>query len=183
MNGKILVVYKSITGFTREYAEMIAQEIDCTLMDFKKVTVETMSDFDTVIFGGRMHAGSVDGLKKAKELWKQSKASKFMVFATGATPNEAGSVIEEMWSNNLSADELLNIPHFYMQSGLRYEKMPFSDRLMMKVFCMMMDRKKDKNEYEKQFEGVISSSYDISSKEYIAPLVEALKSGDVEKEG
>lgn len=176
-NGNILVIYKSVTGFTREYAEMIAQEIDCTLMDFKKVTAETMSDFDTVIFGGRMHAGMVDGLKSAKELWKQSKPSRFMVFATGATPNEAGNVIEEMWKNNLSAEERKDIPHFYMQSGLRYEKMLLSDKLMMKVFCMMMKRKKDKNEYEKQFEKVIDSSYDISSKEYIMPLVAALKNG------
>ncbi len=171
MNKKVLVVYKSVTGFTKEYAEMIAQEMDCTLTDCKEITAETMSDFDMVIFGGRMHAGMVDGLKHAKELFQQSKASQFIVFATGAMPNEAGGVIEEMWSNNLSTEELAAIPHFYMQSGLRYEKMPLSDKLMIKLFYFMMKKKKDKNEYERQIERGISGSYDISSKEYIMPLL------------
>ncbi len=173
---KILVVYKSVTGFTKEYAEMIAREIDCTLMELRQVTAETMSNFDTVIFGGRIHAKTVDGLKTAKELFRRGKASQFIVFATGATPNEAKDVIDEMWSNNLSPAEFFNIPHYYMQGGLRYEKMPLLDKMMMKLFCAMMKKKKDKNEYEKQFERAIASSYDLSSKEYIAPLIKTLKS-------
>ena len=175
MNKKILIVYKSVTGFTKEYAEMIAQEIDCTLMDFKKVTAETMSRFDTVIFGGRIHAGMVDGLKRAKKLFLQSKASQLIVYTTGATPNESKAVIDEMWKNNLSPSELLEIPHFYFQGGLRYEKMPLPDKLMMKMFCMMMKKKKDKNDLEKQFEKFITSSYDISSKTYIIPLITSLQ--------
>lgn len=34
-----------------------------------------------------------------------------------------------------------------MQSGLRYEKMPLGDKLMMKAFAAMVTRKKDKSEY------------------------------------
>lgn len=179
MKKKNLVTYKSVTGFTKEYAEMIAQEVDCTLMDFKKVTAETMSNYDTVIFGGRMHAGVVDGLKSAKELYGKSKASQFIVYTTGATPNEAKEIIDEMWGNNFSPTELINIPHFYMQSGLRYEKMSFSDKLMMKVFYVIMKKKKDKTEDEKQMENAIANSYDISSKVYIAPLIDALKSESI----
>lgn len=175
MNKKILVIYKSVTGFTREYAEMIAQEINCTLMDFKEVRAGTMSNFDTVIFGGRTHAGKVDGVERAKKLFLQSKAAQFIVYATGATPNESKAIIDEMWNNNLSPTELLKFPHFYMQSGLRYEKMPLIDKLMMKLFCTMMKKKKDKNEYEKQFEKLITTSYDISSKTYIMPLIASLQ--------
>lgn len=174
MEKKLLVTYKSITGFTKEYAEMIAEEISCTLINFKDVTVERMSTYDTVIFGGRMHAGTVDGLKKAKAFFSQSKASNLVLFTTGATPNDAKDLIDEMWSNNLSSFELQTIPHFYFQSGLRYEKMPFGDRLMMKVFSIMLKKKKDKNEYEKTFENAIASSYDISSKTYIKPLIDIL---------
>lgn len=178
-NKKILVIYKSVTGFTKEYAEMIAQEIDCTLIEFKKVTADIMSNFNTVIFGGRMYAGTIDGLKSARKLFEQSKASQFIIYATGAIPNEAKDTIDEMWSNNLSSRELLEIPHFYMQGGLRYEKMPFLDKMMMKTFGFMMKKKKDKNEYEKQVEKAIASSYDISSKKYITPLLDTLKLGSV----
>lgn len=177
MNRKVLIVYKSITGFTREYAEMIAQETGGTLMESKKVTAKTMSDFDTVIYGSRIHAGTVDGLKNAKTLFGESRAAQFVVFATGATPNDAKDVIEEMWQRNFSPAEMSEIPHFYMQGGLRYEKMALIDKMMMKAFGAMMRKKKDKSEYEKQFEEAIAGSYDISSKEYIKPLILSLGQG------
>ncbi len=175
MNKKIMIVYKSVTGFTKEYAEMIAKEMNCSLIDFKNVTVQMMSNVDIVIFGSRMHAGTVDGLKKARKLFMQSKASQFIVFATGAMPNEEKGTINEMWKNNFSSAELQDIPHFYMQSGLRYERMPFSDKMMMKVFCMMMKKKKNKDEKEQYFADIITKSYDISSKAYIMPLIRFLK--------
>ena len=176
MSEKIMIVYKSVTGFTKEYAEMIAQEIDCLVIDLKNVTAQMMSNVDIVIFGSRMHAGMVDGLKKAKQLFAQSKAPQLIVFVTGAMPNEEKNTIDEMWKNNFSSEELQGIPHFYAQSGLRYEKMPFSDKMMMKVFCMMMKKKKNKNEREQQFVDMITKSYDISSKSYIMPLIAFLKS-------
>lgn len=179
---KVLTVYKSVTGFTKEYAEMIARETGCALMDLKKATAEILSDFDTVIFGGRLHAGTIDGLKRARELFQQSKASQFIVYTTGATPNTVHDIIDEMWRNNLSPEELLKIPHFYMQSGLRYERMPLTDKLMMKMFYTMIKKKKDKSEYEKQMEKAITGSCDFSSKEYIIPLLAILKSEDEEKE-
>ena len=174
---KTLVLYKSVTGFTRAYAEMIAQEIDCTLMELKDAAAEKILGFDTVVFGGRLRGGTVDGLKKAKSLFAQSQAKKLVIFATGATPNEAREVIEEMWSNVLTPAEQREIPHFYMQSGLRYERMPFSDRLIMKMFGVMMNRKKEKTEYEKQMAQAIQGSFDHSSKAFIQPLVALLQSG------
>ncbi len=171
MNHQILVTYKSITGFTKQYAEMIAKELDCQALDFKEVSRETMSGYETVIFGGRFHAGFVVGLKKAKELFKESKATRLIVFATGATPNTAKGMIEEAWKNNFTADEAEHIPHFYMQSGLRYEKMSLGDKLMMKVFTFMVRHKKDKSPWEREMEKALAGSFDISSKEYITPLV------------
>ena len=45
-----------------------------------------------------------------------------------------------MWSQNLSAEELEKIPHFYMPAGLCYEKMSFPDKLMMKTAAAFMKR-------------------------------------------
>ena len=63
MNKQILVVYKSVTGFTKQYAEWIAEKLNCSAVELKKVSAETMSEYKTIIFGGRFHAGFVDGLK------------------------------------------------------------------------------------------------------------------------
>lgn len=175
MENKIIVIYKSKTGFTRKYAEMIAEEIGCTIADYKTVNVETMSKYDTVVFGGRTHAGRIDGYKWAKELFDKSTSKHLIIFATGATPNDAEDVIKDIWNQNLSTDELDSIPHFYMQSGLCYEKMSFLDKMMMKMVASMLKKKKDKNAQEEGFEQAISSSYDSSSKVFIEPLVSLLK--------
>ncbi len=171
---KILVTYKSKTGFTKKYAEMIAEEVECSLIDFRDMNAEKMSDYDMVVFGSRLHAGMVDGFKKAKEMFARSAASKFVVFVTGATPNEAKEIIDGVWKNNLSPEELESIPHFYMQSGICYEKMPFVDKTIMKMAAAMMSKKQDKDEYEEGFEQALKGSFDISSKEYTKPLIEYL---------
>lgn len=174
MAKKILVIYKSKTGFTKRYAEMIAEEVTCTLMDYKDASVKSISDYDIIVFGSRAHAGMIDGYKKAKELFQKSGAGNFVVFVTGASPNAAEDVIDQFWKNNLTLDELEKIPHFYMQSGLSYERMTFSDKAMMKVASVMIKNKKNKDANDIAFEKAISSSYDISSKEYVKPLVSFL---------
>lgn len=175
MAGKIIVIYKSSTGFTKKYAEMIAEEMKCALADYNTMTEETLSEYDTIVFGSRAHAGMIDGYKRAREKLAKGGAKQLVLFVTGATPDTEKAVIDEFWNRNLTPQELSDIPHFYMQSGLCYEKMSFSDRLMMKVFVSMLKKKKDKEPYEKDFEKVITGSYDISSREYIRPLVAYLK--------
>lgn len=179
MGNNILVCYKSVTGFSKSYAEMIAGAVDCTLMDFKDFNAETASHYDIVVFGGRLRAGTVDGLKKAKEYAAKGKVKVFAVFATGAMPKTAVETIRQVWENNLTGDELRQIPHFYMPGGLCYEKMPLPEKIIMKAFAAVMKsrikKKKDKTAEDEQFERGISASYDLSSKEYIEPLVSFLR--------
>lgn len=175
MPEKILLIYKSSTGFTKQYAQWISEEIPCTVLPLKEARTALRTGVDTVLFGGRLHAGTVDGLKAARKLFQKSGAGKFIVFATGASPQEAQDTITEMWKKNLSPEELGAVPHFYFPSGLRYETMAFLDRKMMQLFQSMMEKRADKTEAEQQFADAISQSYDISSKEYIQPLVQLLR--------
>lgn len=178
MNKRILVIYKSVTGFTKQYAKWIAEELNCTLLEWKNVSAKTMSEYDTVIFGGRFHAGRVDGLKKAKKIFAESTAAELIVFATGAMPQTAVKMIADAWKNNLTPEELENLPHYYMQSGLRYDKMPFGDKLMMKVFAAMLKGKKEKSEYETAMAQALGNPNDLSSKEYIQPLISYVGKGE-----
>lgn len=171
MNRRTIVIYKSITGFTEKYAKWIAEKLECNAVTLSEISARDISSYDVVIFGGRFHVGFVDGLKKIKKLLQENTSSELIVFATGATPNTAEKIIAETWKNNFSSDELSRIPHYYMQSGLRYEQMPLGDKLMMKAFGAIMKKKKDKADYEKEMEKILGKSSDFSSKQYIEPLV------------
>lgn len=174
MNKDLLILYKSKTGFTKRYADMIAEETGGTAMDFKKGTPELLSSFNRILFGSRMHAGRIDGLPEARNLFQKSGIKPSALFVTGAMPNTESQTIAEMWKNNLTSEELTDLPHFYMQSGLCYEKMNFTDKAMMKMFAFMMKRKKDKTPDEADFAKAIANSYDISSREYLEPLLKRL---------
>ena len=173
---KTLVVYKSSTGFSKKYACIIADGIGCETADFHDVTADTMANYECVVYGSRLHAGKVDGLSKAKDMFNKSSAKRFVVFATGGTPNSEKENIDAMWANNFSPEELAQIPHFYCQGGMYYEKMGLVDKTLMKAISTVLKAKKDKDDYENGFSQAITGSYDISSEAYAAPIIEYLKS-------
>ena len=175
MSKQTVVLYQSKTGFTRRYAEWIAQALGARVIDIRKVNSQALTGCETLVFGGRAHAGRLSGLSQAKRLFQSSGAKHFVVFATGATPNQAEETIEQFWSNNLSPEERAGTPHFYMQSGLCYEKMGFVDKLMMKGVSSMLKKKPNLTEEERLMAKAIETSFDSSSPAYIEPLVHKLK--------
>lgn len=175
---KNIVVYNSKTGFTKKYAEWIAEELGCDILTYKEF-LKSGGGEAAVIFGSRVHAGRISKLPKIKKVIGRRADQKLIVFATGATPIAAEDVVAKIWSDNLTDAEKEAIPHFYFQSGLDYGKMGFFDRLLMKLAAKLMGGKKDKTDTEAGFVQSIKESHDISSKEYIAPLVRFIK-GDVD---
>ncbi len=174
MNNKTLIIYKSSTGFTEKYAKLIASKTGCKLAAYKSVTPGLIAKYDTIVFGSRAHAGMIDGYKKIKKITSKIPSVKLILFVTGATPATSKDIIEAFWKQNLSPEEMLKIPHFYMPGGLCYEKMSMPDKLMMKMAALMIKNKKNKTPFEAGFENAIKASYDISSPEYIKPLVSIL---------
>lgn len=181
MSKKIAIIYKSETGFTEKYARMIAEETGADFYDFKDCPKNRLAalpaEYDQVVFGSRFHAGAVDGLKKAINLFYGKGNGEFIVFATGAMPSgteEMKETLEQLWKNNFTAEQLEKIPHFYFQAGLCYEKMSAVDRFMMKCFCKMLKNKKDKTPADIETEKAVEKSFDISSREFIKPLTDYL---------
>ena len=172
---KEIVVYKSKTGFTKRYAEWIVEELKCDISPYENISREMIAEYDVVIYGSRIHAGRVDGLKKIKELVEKADRPKLMVFATGGTPSAVEDAIRGIWKASFSEEELQKTPHFYMQSGLNYEKMGRGDRLIMKTLARVLNRKKDKTSDEVGCEQAIGDSYDISSRKHIFPLVQCVQ--------
>lgn len=178
--NKTAIVYFSKTGFTEKYARWIAEEIGADLIKFKecnkKRTAEILNTCDNIVFGSRLKAGMIEGLSKAKKMFSTDK-NRFLLFTTGASPDcdEAKETLKKMWEKNLTADELQKIPHFYLQAGLCYEKMPFTERAMMNALKSMLKKGKSINGIDEGMAKALESSFDISDKKYIMPIVEWLK--------
>ncbi len=173
MNG--IVVYKSKTGFSKKYAEWIGEELGFDVKSLNETGAEALAGKDLIIYGGGVYAGMIGGFNKMKTLIPEG--AKLVLFACGASPAEAAEV-DRMWSGSLSENELVSVPHFYMQSGICYEKMGFFDRTLLRIFTAMLKRSKNKSNVDEGVNQTLSASHDYSSREFIMPLVEYVRELD-----
>lgn len=177
---KTLIIYTSQTGFTKKYAEWLAERMKADLIDLKdakKKDVKFFNDYQAIVYGGWAMAGN---LVKSKWFLDKSifwKEKLLAMFCVGGSPNDNPDV-ETALKNMLNDEQRKYIKAFYCQGGFNYEKMSGPSRLAMKMFVSTLKKKKDATEDEKKMTEMISSSYDISDIKFIEPIVEYLESGD-----
>ena len=99
---------------------------------------------------------------------------KLIAFCVGGSPLD-NPEIEPALKKNFSESELNRVNVFYCPGGFNYEKMSAPSRLMMKIFIKSLKAKKDKTEEDEEMIKIISSSYDISDKKYIEPILKCLE--------
>ena len=172
---KITIYVNSKSGFTRKYAEWIKEEIDCDIKQYKEIFKTKPGADDIAIFGSRLFAGKIQYLEKVKKHIRKFPAKKFIVFVSGASPQFANDIISTVWKNNFTEAENASIPHFYMQSGLNYEKMGFVEKHLMKTVARFMNAKKDNANKDVDIREALSKSFDMSKKQFIMPLLKYLK--------
>jgi len=171
---KTVVVYNSQTGFTKRYAEWIAEATgaDCfALTDAKK---KSMDEYEAIVFGGWACAGGISKLSWFKGNIDKWNSKKLIAFCVGGSPIE-NPEIEEALRKNFSDAEWEKVNVFYCPGGFNYDKMSAPSKLMMKMFIKALKAKKDKTEEDEIMIKMISSSYDISDRKYIEPILECLR--------
>ena len=166
--NKIIVIYKSNTGFTQRYANWIAEDLHCNAIPLKSANITEMAQYDVVIFGGGIHAGIINGIQFIKNHLSLFKNKKIIVFATGATP-AIPEEIQRFEKTNIPANE--NIAFFYFQSGMNYANMRGTDIMLMGLLKTVLKVKKNKSDIEQGTEDAIKNSYDYSDRSQIEPLI------------
>ncbi len=172
---KTIVIYNSQTGFTKRYAQWIAEKTNADCVEFSKAKKTDFDGYDAIVFGGWAVAGSISKLKWFKKNINKWNDKKLAVFCVGASPSE-NPEIEEALPKNFTAEELKVVRWFYLPGGLDYEKMPAKSRVMMKMFVSALKAKKDKTQDDLNQIRIMSSSYDISDIKYIEPIIDYLNS-------
>lgn len=173
---KSIVIYNSQTGFTKKYAEWIAEAAACECVEFKQAAKLNLADYDAIVFGSWCMAGNIVKLAWFKKQMPALAAAgkKLIVYAVGGSPEENPDVTAAI--NRIFTDEDRKIVKvFYCPGGFNYEKMNGASKLMMKMFTKTLTSKKDATEDEKKMAEMISHSYDISDKKYADAIAAELK--------
>jgi menaquinone-dependent protoporphyrinogen IX oxidase len=179
MDGKkIIVIYKSKTGFTEKYAHWIVDDLQCDIVSLEKFSIAEMAQYDIVIFGGGIYEGRINGIKFVKNNISFLAGKIIIVFATGATapiPEE----IKRFEKDNIPQG--MDITFFYFQSGMNYERVRGADRLLMGALKTVLKVKKNKSDIERGTLDAIQNSYDYSSHSKIKPLCNCINAIELAK--
>ncbi|MCI9237106.1 MAG: flavodoxin [Dorea sp.] len=171
---KTIVIYNSQTGFTKRYAEWIAEAAGADCLELSAAKKKDLAAYDAIIFGGWACAGNISKLSWFKGNIDRWAGKKLIAFCVGASPID-NPEIDIALKRNLNESEYKKVKIFYCPGGLNYEKMSTPSKLMMKMFVKKLKAQKDKTEAEQIMVKMISSSYDISDRKYIEPILQYLK--------
>lgn len=172
-----IVIYNSQTGFTKKYAEWISSASGYECIEFSKAKRMKLNDYQTIVFGGWFIAGSISKLKWLKQNLNSLKGKKILVYGVGGSPIESPDipgVLENLFTEEEKA--LAKIKCFYCPGGFNYEKMKPKYKLMMKIFLKVLNSQPNKTEKDEKMIEMISSSYDITDKKYIEPILSEINS-------
>lgn len=171
---RIVVIYNSQTGFTKRYAEWIAEATGADCLELSAAKKKDLTAYKAIIFGGWACAGSISKINWFKGNIDKWADKKLIAFCVGGSPID-NPEIEVALKQIFNEPEQKRVHTFYCPGGFNYEKMSAPSRLMMKIFIKTLEAKKDKTESEQEMIKMISSSYDISDKKYIEPILQCLK--------
>jgi menaquinone-dependent protoporphyrinogen IX oxidase len=171
---KSLVVYKSISGFTKKYAQWIAEELASDCVSIDEIGKASLADYDLVIFGGSLHAVGINGYRRFKKYIPRIGSDKIVVFAVGASPAKEG-IEEEIRSQNLKGNEEKRIPLYYLRGGFDYSKLDLPNKVLMQLLKLKMKASKDKTADERGMLAAYDKPLDATRREKLEPLLAYVK--------
>ena len=137
----MVIVYQSNTGFTQQYAEMLAKAEKLKLYSFEEAPLDAETE---VFYMGPLMAGRITGADKACKQYK-------VVGVCGVGMSPPGKDILNTISK---ANATITAPMFYLQGGWAPKKVGFIKRravqMVTKSFREALQAKSKRTEYEQQ---------------------------------
>jgi len=172
---KIVVVYKSISGFTKKYAEWIAKELEAESFSIEKIDIGTLLKYDLIIYGGCLHAIGINGVKMIKNNLNKLKDKNIIVFTTGASPQRENT-ISKVRDSNFSAEEQKQIQFYYFRGGFDFNKLDLPNKILMTLMNWKIKLTRHKTPDAKGMLAAFAKPMDFTRKENIIELLEYARS-------
>ena len=139
-----IIIYGSIYGTTKMYAEELARETKISAIPFKDL--DDINNYDTIIYLGALYAGGVLGLAKTFKKLRDIKDKKIIIATVGlADPTEKINItnIRNNLKVQLSKEILNNAKIFHLRGGIDYKKLGFAHKTMMTLLYKKTKRMKE----------------------------------------
>lgn len=171
------ILFKSRYGATKLYAQHVAQSLGADIYDLDKEKKVDFEKYDTLVYGGGIYAGSINGLKRLKKNADMLKGKSLIIFSVGlgdpTVAAEARTIINSV--NKALPKELMDRTHIYSFRGsLEWNKLSFMHRTMMKMVNNILKKKKeeDLSDSERDTLNNFGKDVDLTNLASAAPLID-----------
>ena len=113
----IAIIYSSHYGFTEAYAHWLAEDLSADLLEAGKVRREDLEKYGTIIYGGGLYAGGVNGISLLVKNAELLLGKKLYLFTVGASDPADPENINNIWNGIAKAlppnmlETIRAIPH------------------------------------------------------------------------
>ena len=164
---KIAVVYKSKRGTTKQYAQWIAEEAGADLFDVDQCTGADMSDYDTIVFGGWMRAGGLQGIEFLQKNMGTFCVKDVFAFAVGINVDDIASR-QECRDINFKK-ELAEVPCYFLRGAYDPASIKGGDKIIMGIMKKLMGSNNP------ELKAVLEKGANYVDRSEIKYIVDALK--------
>ncbi|SDY33128.1 flavodoxin domain-containing protein [Tindallia californiensis] len=174
-NKRVVVLYKSFYGSTKQYAEWIVEETDGDCFELDKIKAEELQKYDVIVFGGGLYAAGINGMKTFQEIYDQIKEKRIIICAVGLSP-VVEKVIHEVMEANVTAEMKGKVNFFLLRGAYDHQKQKFIHKMMMKALAAKIKSKKeeDRTEEDRGILECIQHPVNFMNKESIRPILDSI---------
>lgn len=171
---KTVLVYRSKSGFTKSYVKYIQEELQCDVIENKNLTVEQISNYDTIIYGAGLYISGINGVEIITKNFDSLMDKNMIVFFVGATPGR-DSEIDGVISKNFNENQRKHIKFYYLRGGFDFKRLSFIDKILMFLLKLKLKIKSHKTNDEIGMLKAYSKPIDFTAKDKVLPLVEYVR--------
>ena len=170
--SRIAVIYKSVYGTTKQYAEWISQELGASLLEASTVQPSQLTSYDVVIYGGGLYAGGITGV----DLVTKNPCNLQAVFTVGLA-NPDSTDYSPILEQNFSKEMLSKTKVFHLRGGIDYKKLGLIHRGMMAMKHKSVQKIEEsmRTDEDEHFLETYGSKIYFTDKSTIAPILEYIK--------
>lgn len=173
--ANVVVIYNTVTGFSRTFGEWIAEELGAELVPCAESKRLDLPSYDLIIYGAGVRMSAMRGFSDFRKQLKAAglkDSGKVIVWASGGTPQTP----ERDWkvpASTFTKEELAKsrYPFFYFEGGVRYEGLNPVEYRLLKIFSKRVQKYRHRGEWAAAVADEIAQGYDHSSRDAIAPLI------------
>ncbi len=175
---KAIVVYRSKYGSTKAYAKWIAEELACDAVNAKKIKVEDLLPYDTIVYGGGLYAENIAGLTLITKNLEKLQGKKIAVYTTGITPLDCREYYDRLvLEKNFKGKDMSCIRVYNFLGKMILSELSFPHRTAIKALKKLMSEKENPTAMERLLVDLCDADGDFTDRNAISNLVAYVKEG------